>query len=179
MLMCSSKEVKLYFYLNYKRNQFNSINVVKELLDICCNYKYQIFIDKFGKPRTNRSNLHFNISHSNNMMLVGISDDDLGVDIEFERELDEITVEAFKNRSESISNRDHPISLWTVKEAVMKYIGKGLVIEPLDVKIKNSKEVQVHNTVFNYQTQTLFEQYHFSVVMKGEFIIESIEIIIL
>ena len=67
---CKNNEISLLSYhhlIKILRNDFN-INEVK--------------IDFSSKPRLINSSYQFNISHCKNYILIGISDDELGVDIE-------------------------------------------------------------------------------------------------
>ncbi len=78
--------------------------------------------------------VHFNVSHSGNWGLIGISDNELGVDIEDVIEsfnYQEILHHGFSNEEKDfITNSDSPakifFQLWTRKEALIKATSKGV-----------------------------------------------------
>ena len=96
-----------------------------------------IVTDDFGKPSlANNTNVHFNISHSGNWVVVAIHDQPIGVDVEEIRPLqfsdyysffhaDE--VEWLKAQPEETRTADF-FTLWTLKESYIKAVGKGLSI---------------------------------------------------
>ena len=88
----------------------------------------------YGKPflRNNQS-FHFNVSHSQNMIAVAISNKPVGVDIEqtqnvnleiARRFFNESEIEYIKTSSQATNRRF--IEIWTKKEAYLKYLGVGL-----------------------------------------------------
>lgn len=93
--------------------------------------------DAFGKPFSDVS-LHFNISHSNDLLLLGFSDTAIGVDIEKKDPLIEIerlgknyfaeTESQQLMIDEEVGRLDTFFDTWTKKESVIKGIGKGLHI---------------------------------------------------
>lgn len=96
-----------------------------------------IFEDKFNKPCLLNLNLKFNISHCNNSLLCGISDDEIGVDIQdYSEKITDIQSMFLTEREaeiiESFSNKETTkelMRIWTIKEAYGKYYGKGLCYE--------------------------------------------------
>ena len=100
---------------------------------------------KFGKPYINNvgaENINFNISYSNNLLLVVIScENKVGIDVEYMREINEMDqiVEAFFTDNEKMFFREVPedekisifFRLWTRKEAFLKGLGTG-ILKPLD-----------------------------------------------
>jgi phosphopantetheine--protein transferase-like protein len=105
------------------------------------------------KPHSTNSGEFFNVSHDNNMVVVGISDTySIGVDImKIERtnprvSLDEMFanltyimspdewgyINRFPDETSRLSRFHH---MWTAKEAYVKSIGTGLYVEPNDLKV--------------------------------------------
>lgn len=90
----------------------------------------------YGKPfLRNYNNFYFNVSHTENAIVVAISDACIGIDIEKIRTIDLSIAKRFyadfENKylfrsQENIYERFFEI--WTKKEAYIKYIGKGLSI---------------------------------------------------
>lgn len=101
-----------------------------------------LIIDKnlYGKPFfIGIDGLHFNISHSGRFVLCGISNEEIGVDIEEIKELYMDIAKRFFTKQEYETmlkvNQNEVKELfytyWTLKESYTKYMGKGLSI-PLD-----------------------------------------------
>ena len=89
--------------------------------------------NKYGKPfLKDHPEVHFNISHCKNGILVAVSDEPVGVDIESYRKVDESLVRYTMNEEErrTIQTSDDPvrtfIEYWTKKEAVFKLRGTGI-----------------------------------------------------
>jgi 4'-phosphopantetheinyl transferase len=108
---------------------------------------YSISIDKQGKPfLDSHPNIHFNISHSGEIVFVGVSYKPIGVDIEKIHDLDykELSNHFFHlNEYKTIINSKDPLStffkIWTSKESFVKMKGTGIVVD-LDSFIINSDE---------------------------------------
>lgn len=93
--------------------------------------------DEFGKPFSDMG-LHFNISHSHDLLLLGFSDTAIGVDIErkdpltpierlgkshfAETEVQQLMIDGKAGRVDTF------FDTWTKKESVIKGIGRGLHI---------------------------------------------------
>ncbi|MDQ3021351.1 MAG: 4'-phosphopantetheinyl transferase superfamily protein [Bacteroidota bacterium] len=95
------------------------------------------FYSEKGKPYINNSSIKFNLAHSNNYTVFAfVFEEEVGIDIEYQRELrDALTiakryfskseVEEFENiNSEKIKNAF--FYCWTRKEAFLKAVGEGL-----------------------------------------------------
>ncbi|MFC4699975.1 4'-phosphopantetheinyl transferase family protein [Glaciecola siphonariae] len=97
-------------------------------------------INRFGKPLLgdNDNKLHFNVSHSQDKILIGIaSDRRIGVDIEHinaKRNVERIAEHYFHPREwhcdalPSVDSVCYFYKLWTLKEAFVKAEGKGRVV---------------------------------------------------
>ncbi|MDR3222257.1 MAG: 4'-phosphopantetheinyl transferase superfamily protein [Methanobrevibacter sp.] len=96
---------------------------------------YIINIDDRGKPfLDNYPNISFNISHSGELVMVGVCDEDIGVDIEKIQNLDYsgLSNHFFHlNEYKEIVNSENPINtffrIWTLKESYVKMKGTGIV----------------------------------------------------
>lgn len=91
-----------------------------------------------GKPHiTNYEGIHFNISHCKEAVAIGISDREVGIDIEGRRHYsDTLLQRAFCDEEQAaIKASDDPekefASLWTRKEAWFKWTGTGILLEHL------------------------------------------------
>jgi 4'-phosphopantetheinyl transferase len=87
-----------------------------------------------GKPALrNHPSVHFNLSHSGDVVLIALGPEPLGVDIEAMRELDHRALAGMNFHPDEIAGMDaqpNPraafFQLWTHKEAFLKATGVGL-----------------------------------------------------
>lgn len=87
----------------------------------------------------NYPELHFNLSHSNNLMTIAISNSEIGIDIEFNKSpINESTTKIFmsafeqsyfKSLSSSTDQKNYFYHIWTAKESLSKYLGQGLKMD--------------------------------------------------
>ena len=112
-----------------------------------------------GKPYAKGMAVHFNVSHSGDLVLCAVSDSSIGADIERIRPVSDRLMQRVCNDAEyayvtedSISAEEKNrrfILLWTGKEAYSKYLGTGIVsVADADVL---SKELQSGLTQFFYE----------------------------
>lgn len=104
-----------------------------------------------GKPFIRDFPIHFNLSHSNNIALLGISSSNIGVDIEYinpDVEIEELMkIFAYTKEIEwVISNNslERFYNLWTVKESILKYQGIGITVPKFP-------ELEVNNIDYAHQ----------------------------
>ena len=95
---------------------------------------------------TGHKDIFFNLSHSGNMVLLGISDKEIGVDIQEEEKFkDSLINYVFCDNEKAMAKElvkalDLSIDqvytrLWTAKESVMKYCGMGISLEPKKIEL--------------------------------------------
>lgn len=99
--------------------------------------------NEYGKPRLAQApSVHFSLSHSEDLALLAVSDTfEIGADIERVRTIDHLDlarryfhpneVAAIERSPDADDQRLAFFQVWTLKEAVVKALGKGLSI-PLD-----------------------------------------------
>lgn len=148
---------KLINYINYKQSDDKKRCLYGELLVnyvINTNFKNtyfdkQIIFSDYGKPLLACSNLHFNISHSGNWVICCVSDNSIGVDIEKITNFNwhNISKRFFSDfENKYISNSKNSLNtffkFWTMKEAVIKYYGRGV-----DSTIKNINFFPINNNL--------------------------------
>ena len=127
----------------------------------------------------------FNLSHSGNIAVAAFSDREVGIDVEKIKTFNDSLVEyVFDEKEICAVNNDLVNSfytgLWTMKESLMKYNGKGISMNPKKIVIEDGcasyegKRLEnLHFTRFEY------EDYHISVCSEyGGFCAEMIEKII-
>lgn len=100
-----------YFY--YRDIMASSDNILPEKLDI-------IREDR-KKPRFQSDNVFFNLSHKDDIIMLGISHSEIGVDIEHIKD-----IEYSKIKFIDAENLEDFFYKWTQRESYLKYTGKGL-----------------------------------------------------
>ena len=104
----------------------------------------EIGLSKNKKPYIiGADSLYFNLSHSGSMAVCAFSDSEIGIDIEKNKEFKDTLVDyVFDDREKEyvygISGDDNErnalfTSLWTMKESIMKYTGKGISMVPKSI----------------------------------------------
>ena len=108
----------------------------------------EIIFDKTnsGKPYLHGySNFYFNISHTRTAIVVALSDQEIGVDIEKIKQANfEITCRFFTELEQKYVLDSHDkdkafYEIWTKKEAYLKYMGNGLKMPLTSFDVKQSK----------------------------------------
>ncbi|NLQ67755.1 4'-phosphopantetheinyl transferase superfamily protein [Streptococcus mutans] len=123
------------------------------------NKEIQIRRHAYGKPYIkDYSQIHYNISHSGEWVVVAIGRSPIGIDVENRREDWDLIGERVFSESEkywSQNSYKRKAILWTIKEAYVKYLGIGLSKSlnsfSIDIKRKIITEVQKpFQTSFDY-----------------------------
>ena len=107
---------------------------------------YEVTQDEHEKPHIKgRRDIFFNISHSGDMVILGISDKEIGVDVEKIKHFKDSLVNYVftkgdkalaKELMDGASDSDKVYTrLWTVKESIMKHSGKGISMEPKSISL--------------------------------------------
>lgn len=99
----------------------------------------------FGKPFFKSQEIHFNISHSGNIVVCAFTQkSEIGIDIEIKSKIefndfqDQLTDADWK-RIENSSDMTHTFyEIWTQKEAIIKSQGKGLSISLKSFQVTNN-----------------------------------------
>jgi 4'-phosphopantetheinyl transferase len=105
-----------------------------------------------GKPFIkDRDDLYFNLSHSGQLAACVLSDRPVGIDIEgrqtFKESLirrvfaqEDLALAKRAEREKELSLDKICTLLWTVKESVMKYFGKGLSMDPAGIRVVSAEK---------------------------------------
>jgi len=100
-----------------------------------------IFSEKVnGKPIVNKSHIHFNISHTETLLAIGVAEFEVGVDVEQPHPqldlaslahilFDEQESRTFSRLTDEMARISFFLRCWTEKEAFLKATGKGLALE--------------------------------------------------
>ena len=82
--------------------------------------------DFYGKPC--KDNYYFSLSHSNDYVVLGVSDSEIGVDIEMKRSRNPKLADYVFSDLEKAALKDEMdfYRFWTSKESLVKYVGFGI-----------------------------------------------------
>lgn len=128
-----------------------------------------------GKPFFSKlSNYSFNISHSKDWIVVAISSDEIGIDVEYNEEFDYCeVVEAFFSEKEkklffdAMNHEQAKVfyQLWTLKESYIKAIGQGMMmkLDSFDIELLEKPITTSGNTEFEMAELALDNDYTLSV----------------
>ena len=113
---------------NLRERGYQLLNLALEKLQLPVGQN--IKFNPFGKPYFDNHMIQFNLSHSGNIIVCGLSDRAIGVDVQQYYSLKEICTHFFWNRNDitqfNANNFHEIIDSWSAKEAVSKLIGLGL-----------------------------------------------------
>lgn len=87
------------------------------------NRELQFIEDKNGKPRLAENEIFFNLSHTFGAFVFCFGREEVGIDIEKEREISEKIKDKFYSSDEK---EQEPLLVWTKKEAITKLSGEGI-----------------------------------------------------
>lgn len=107
-----------------------------ELPDICIGEK--------GKPYLKDSPFYYNLSHSGDRLLLAVSTDEVGCDVEYKKDEKLAIAKRFfaPEEYEYLLDKDDFTGIWTLKESVIKACGAGMSYPMTDFcVIKDSKIV--------------------------------------
>ena len=115
-------------------------------------YAYEIVEKCAGKPYIKgREDVFFNLSHSGEMAIIAVSDKEVGIDIQEKSHFQPGLIKRVFSESEILQAEriggDLDMlytGLWTAKESIMKYYGKGLSMEPLNIELDIRSENDLH-----------------------------------
>lgn len=123
----------------------------------------------YGKPFLEHAGREFNLSHSGEFVVMACAPCPIGVDVEHCTEKNLVAAKRVYTERERAWMQEEPLArfeqLWTLKESVMKAVGKGFQLEPgsfdvLELIAGNAKEI---DGVKLYGFTTRFENYTLSV----------------
>ena len=104
-------------------------------------------LNKYGKPYlSNYPQIYFNVSHSKNYIACGISDLEIGVDIEYNDPTIDLNIAKhyfYNSEYKSIMNAKKPsdefFKYWVLKESYMKYTGLGFRLNLDSFEVNENK----------------------------------------
>lgn len=114
-----------------------------------CTENFKLFYNECGKPYYDKIK-YFNISHSDEWIVIAIGATEIGVDIERIKEGRNRSLESIFKQSENDYINSFPqyeqcryiTQIWTLKESYVKYLGKSIIeelknfsVDPLNKRI--------------------------------------------
>lgn len=139
----------------------------KILEDLFLLKEYTIDIDENGKPYIVGVNLHFNLSHSGKYVLCVCGDERVGCDIQIIKKYNDkiarrfFTSDEYTALSSSDNSETHFITLWALKESVLKFKGSGISggLETYDFsKYCHQNSFSAYGLTFNVTAMTGYVQ---------------------
>lgn len=171
-----------YFFSTYRLKKIESSNnetiinrmilteyMLKHILELELNEKInkiEISTRNIDKPYLKNINKYFNITHKDNLILIGISNNDLGLDIE---KIDSKHIKVSKKiyRENFDYKIDKIIKDFTIKESYLKYFGLSILTNMKVIDILN-KEIKGPHGTLKYKTFKYMD-YYISISQKEEF----------
>ena len=117
--------------------------------------------NSFGKPYISNQNIHFNISHTTSYFAMIISNKECGIDIEQSGhiEINRAILDLTLTPKEAQQLKEKNLSFytfWTLKEAYLKAIGRGLSTPPNSIEFLSIKENSIFRKANNlYKTKQI------------------------
>ena len=116
--------------------------------------------NQFGKLFLEKSNLFFNLSHTNTSFLIGFDNEaKIGVDLEYlsgNEDLPSLIDYAFSKEEEEYCFREnlpeHFLEIWTLKEAFLKATGVGLINDLKSINVIGNSKNEIFEKGFNKST---------------------------
>ena len=124
--------------------------------------------EKKGKPYLmGLEQVHFNLSHTKNIVTCVISNKEVGVDVEHVRQIKENTTNRVfteKEKQMAMYSEEGYVRIWTMKEACAKLIGTGIseIIDGLEI-VKNSSGITVKKL-----NQNIIKTFCYKIIAEGK-----------
>lgn len=146
-----NKNMKICF--RCKQDYKDSEKFIKEIINDYMDtgiIELHILKNEYGKPFILKlPNVHFNISHTRNIIIGAISDKPVGIDIETIKPFNSSVVRRFFVSSEQkyiFANQKNQnirfCEIWTRKEAYVKWLGKGMNIPFDSFNVLNNNRIE-------------------------------------
>lgn len=113
-----------------------------------------IIYNEYGKPYLKKNEICFNISHSGDYVVCAVSKNEIGVDIQEIRKVNDLIVQKKYTEEEQKYVTDDVTftKVWTLKESYVKAIGKGLYQKVEEVETINSNQL---SKIGDFQFQSM------------------------
>lgn len=106
--------------------------------------KIEYIYNESGKPYIKNSSLYFSLSHSNGIIALTVSKEEIGLDIELIKDVkDNLSIRIMNdleyNTYQSLNKESKKIyffEVWTSKEAYIKKLGTSITLNPSNISIE-------------------------------------------
>ena len=155
--------------LSYKNENDQKLSLLARLLEKEYLGNHKIGYNEQNKPIL-KGPIQYNLSHKERYVVIGLSSSIIGVDIEKNKELDGSFIE-FSFSKDEIKNMEvmgySPVKMWTIKEALLKCVGTGIIKKPNQevVIIKSENSLLYQNETYFFASFN-YGDYIISVVSK-------------
>ena len=143
--------------------------MVQKIASILLINKYsgegELKYNEFEKPYKDNG-IFFSVSHSEDYIVIAVSDSNIGIDIEKVRTMNNKVIKYVLSDKEysHFNDIDDFFNMWTIKESVSKCLGTGLLNGIKDIPTTKEKTYLGHNlTSFNFK----LSNYIFGVTYEG------------
>lgn len=178
------KKIDAYKPQNSKLLSLAAGILIKKALENEGIRSYEFKEGSAGKPYIlGCDNVFFNVSHSGEKAIIAVSDEEVGIDIEknkdFGRSLAEFVFDENERaivESFSCDKSKFFTTLWTAKESIMKFYGKGISLEPkkIHLEIDSGCNIEIRHVDGEDDFEKLFllhrelDDYQITVCSKGD-----------
>ena len=142
--------------------------------------KISYYYSKNGKPWISKD-ICFNLSHAHKKAIIGFHKKDIGVDIEYKKDLEDYNsiedLVYIKEEKEYIKNgyrRERFYELWTKKEAIIKGIGIGFSKNVKDLSIGPRNQYHENNNIWQIAKVKSDSSYVAHIAYKNDNVINNI-----
>lgn len=174
--------------LKYKLITNQSVQVQTICRDLLFNYVLmmenihsEIVYNEYGKPYFRNEKINFNISHSGDYVVLAISDNEIGIDVQKINAMNDLELDRLVRRIYNDNDYNYFyindyitfFQVWTIKEGYMKAIGLGLINNIRDIVVDYEKHIV---SMLNQPTMNYFSlvDYKYSVTFVCNSITENI-----
>lgn len=174
-----------------QKKQIISRGCLREVLGKQLNIPAQLVNIKtleHGKPYLpDHPECFFNVSHSRELLIIGLSDQQIGLDIEFKNPnfsdnlaqnfMSSEELQKFVSLKTPSQKTNYFYQLWTAKEAISKYLGLGLKMNFTQDSIDNEAPVKFSSKDYSVQGQYLEIEQDYTLAICQKEILRNCEII--
>ena len=140
------------------------------------NIEEEFIYDKYGKPYLKHyKNIHFNISHCDGFVAVGVSNDPIGIDIEKVKACKEAMMKKILTDKEyqylqMAECKEHAFfKFWKLKESYLKWCGKGFSLNPKLVEFEfDERSILCSDISVHCEQRYIDSNCILSIVYKGK-----------
>lgn len=115
-------------YRLYIKKNINSEKILKEVLNKENIFNYEIVYNEYHKPYLKDNSLYFNISHTKDIVVIAVSDKEIGVDIQYLTYKENVLNRVYNDKEIELAKDNKYLftKIWVMKEAYAKLKGQGI-----------------------------------------------------